>query len=113
MVLVLKSEGEAWGREGGVKVEAAAAWESNTGVGETDGGDDKGWGDRGHSTEWEFEFSDLIEAWHDSNDGLDENVTWRHYMTQALDLPLHEVITKSRVMDSGWSFMLIICASCE
>ena len=31
-------------------------------------------------------------------------------MTQALYLPLHEAITKSRVINSGWNFMLIICA---
>ena len=31
-----------------------------------------------------FGFSNLIQAWHDLNDGLDENVTWRHGMTQAL-----------------------------
>ena len=30
-------------REDGVKVETVAEWESDTGVGETDGGDDKGW----------------------------------------------------------------------
>ena len=34
-------------------------------------------------------------------------------MSQALDLPLHEAITKSRVINSGWNFMLIICTSCE
>ena len=56
-----------------------------------------------------FGFSDLIQAWHALNDGLDENVTWRHDMTQALDLPLHEAITESRVTNSGWNFMLIIC----
>ena len=27
-----------------------------------------------------FGFSDLIQAWHDSNDGLDEDVAWRHDM---------------------------------
>ena len=48
---MLKGEGEVWGREGGDKVEAAAARESDTGVSETDGGDDKGWGDCGHSAE--------------------------------------------------------------
>ena len=42
-------------------------------------------------------FSDLIQEWYDSNDGLDEDVAWRHGMTQALDLPLHEDIAKSRV----------------
>ena len=34
-------------------------------------------------------------------------------MTQALGLPLHDVIAKSRVINSGWNFMLIICAPCE
>ena len=47
-----------------------------------------------------------------ANDGLDEDVAWRHGMTQALNLPLHDVIAKSRVINSGWSFMLIICESC-
>ena len=47
MVSVLKSEAGEWGREGGDKVEAV----SDTGVGKTDGGDDKGWGDRGHRIE--------------------------------------------------------------
>ena len=56
-----------------------------------------------------FGFSDLIQAWHALKDGLDENVTWRHDMTQALDLPLHEAITERRVINSGWNFMLIIC----
>ena len=66
------------------------ARESDTGVGETDGGD--------------------ASAWHDSKDDWDQNLTWRHGMIQALGLPLHEVITKSRVINSGWNFMLIICA---
>ena len=48
---MLKSEGEAWVREGGDKVEAVVARESNIGVGETDGGDVAGWGDREYSTE--------------------------------------------------------------
>ena len=60
-----------------------------------------------------FGFSDLIQEGHDSNDVLDEHVAWRHGMTQALDLPLHDVIGKSRVMNSGCNFMLTICASCE
>ena len=49
------------------------------------------------------------------NDGWDKNVTWRHDMTQALGLPLHDVITKNRVINSVWNFMLIICvhAPCE
>ena len=47
MVVVLKSEGGAWGREGRDKVLAAVARESNTDVGETDGGDADGWGNRG------------------------------------------------------------------
>ena len=58
-------------------------------------------------------FSDLIQEWHDSNDGLDEDVDWIHDMTQALDLPLHDVIAKSRVINSGSNFMLTLCASCE
>ena len=60
-----------------------------------------------------FGFSDLIQGWHALNDGWDENVAWRNGMTQALDLPLHEAITKSRVTNSDWNFMLIICASYE
>ena len=47
MGIVLKSEREAWGREGGDKVEAVAAWESDTGVGEIVR-------DRGHSAEWDL-----------------------------------------------------------
>ena len=49
---------------------------------------------------------DLIQALHD---GWAENLSWRHGMTQALGLPLHEAIAKSRVINSGWNFMLIIC----
>ena len=41
MLIVLKSEGGARGREGGVKVEAAVVRERDTGVGEIHGGDDK------------------------------------------------------------------------
>ena len=59
-----------------------------------------------------FGFSDLIQVWHVSNDDVDEDVAGRHDMTQALGLPLHEVITKSRVINSGLNFMLIICAPC-
>ena len=58
-------------------------------------------------------FSELIQEWHDSNDGLDEDVAWRYGITQVLDLPLHDIIGKSRVINSGWNFMLIICTSCE
>ena len=58
-----------------------------------------------------FGFSDLIQEGHDSSDGLDEDVPWRHDMTKSLDLPLHNAIGKSRVMDSGCNFMLTICAS--
>ena len=43
MMCVLESEGEAWGREGGVEAEAAVVCENDTGVDETDGGDDEGW----------------------------------------------------------------------
>ena len=50
MMFVLESESEARGREGGVKVEAVAALESDTGVGETNGGDDKTLEYHGHST---------------------------------------------------------------
>ena len=39
-----------------------------------------------------------------------KNVSWIQDITQALDLPLHEAIAKSRVINSGWNFMLIICA---
>ena len=60
-----------------------------------------------------FGFFYLIQEWHDSNDGLDEDVAWRHDMTQALDLPLHDVIAKSRVINGGSNFMLTLCASCE
>ena len=66
-----------------------------------------------YSIVFRFGFSDLIQAWHDSNDGVDEDVARRHDMTQALGLPLHDVISKSRVINSGWNFMLTICASCE
>ena len=54
MAIVLKSEREAWGREGGVTMEAVVGWESDTGVGETDGSDVDGWGDRGYSIEWDL-----------------------------------------------------------
>ena len=37
--------------------------------------------------------SDLIQEWHDSNEGLDEDVAWRCEITQALDLTLHDVMT--------------------
>ena len=57
-----------------------------------------------------FGFSDLIQEWHDSNDGLDEDVAWRHDMTQALDLPLHDVIANNRVINIGCNLMLSICA---
>ena len=50
---------------------------------------------------FQFGFFDLIQAWYDLNDGFDENVIWRHDMTRALDLPLHEAIAKSRVINSG------------
>ena len=47
-MVVLNSEGEVWGREGGDKVEAIMVWtrlrKNDTGMGETNGGDDKGWG---------------------------------------------------------------------
>ena len=58
-----------------------------------------------------FGFSDLIQVWHDLNDCWfgREYDGWRHGMTQALGLPLHEVITKSSVINNGWDFMLIIC----
>ena len=55
---------------------------------------------------------DLFQAWHDLNGGLHENVNRRHGVNQDLDLPLHEVITKIIVINSGWNFMLIICALC-
>ena len=45
---------------------------------------------------------------YDSNEGLGKNVTWRHGITQALGLPLHDAVAKSRVMNSGWNFMLIV-----
>ena len=53
MLIVLKSEGGARGREGGVKVEAAVVRERDTGVGEIHGGDDKSWNIeyRGYSME--------------------------------------------------------------
>ena len=55
MGIVLKSEREAWGREGGDKVEAAVGWGSDTGVGETDESNVDGWGDREYnSTEWDL-----------------------------------------------------------
>ena len=57
-----------------------------------------------------FGLSDLIKALYDSNDGLDEDGAWRHDTTQALDLPLHDVIAKIRVIDSGLNFMFFICA---
>ena len=60
-----------------------------------------------------FGFSDLSQAWHDSNDGLDDNLSWGHDMPKALCLPLHDAIAKSRVINIGWNFMLILCASCE
>ena len=91
-------------------------------MGETDGGDADGWEDRQYSTERDLEgtgvmydcvsiwISRWIQAGHGLNDGLDANLTWRYGMTEAFDLPLHEVISKSREINGGWNFMLIICA---
>ena len=95
-------------------------------MGETDGGDVDGWGDLStavHCMEymectvlysysvsiWVFRLDlGLAVHWHDLNDGLHENATWRNAMIQALGLPPHEAIIKSRVANSGWSFMLTV-----
>ena len=40
---------------------------------------------------------------------LSENVARGHGMAQALDLPLHELITKSRAINIGCNFMHRLC----
>ena len=59
----------------------------------------------------ELGFPTRFRNGHDSNGGLGEDVAWRHGMTQALNLPLHDDgIAKSRMINSGFNFMLAICA---
>ena len=59
-----------------------------------------------------FGFSNSVQEWHDSNGGLGEDVAWRHGISQTLRLPLPDVIAKSRMINSGFNFMLDICAWC-
>ena len=42
-----------------------------------------------------------------------ESETWTHVLTQVLDLPLHEVISNSRRINSVCNIMLIVCLSRE
>ena len=58
-----------------------------------------------YSIVFRFGFSNLIRP----GMGQESNGR-RHGMAQALDLPLHEVIAKSRVINNSCTFMLIVCA---
>ena len=70
----------------------------------TDGGDADGWGHLGHGYGLRLKGNSVAFCF---------EIEFLNYGFGLSDLPLHEVITQIRVINSGLKVMLIVSAHCE